>query len=106
MTFGRAFLMLACLFVPFPGAFVLMALAVSSKHPDTRTLACALLSALALLVLLLVALRLSAGPSIGHTESSPKLQVSSAQIREPFPRCLAHGPALARSTPRSVVPST
>jgi hypothetical protein len=66
MTFGRAFLLLACLFVPFPGVFVLMALAAFSKPSDTRTLARALLSALGLLLLLLIALRIACGPSIGH----------------------------------------
>jgi hypothetical protein len=65
MTFGRAFLILACLFVPFPGAFVLMALAASSKRSDTRTLARASLGALALLVLLFIALRIGYGPSVG-----------------------------------------
>jgi hypothetical protein len=65
MTFGRAFSMLACLFVPCPGALVLLVLAVWSTHADTRTLARALLSAFALLLLLLIALRLIAGPTIG-----------------------------------------
>lgn len=64
MTFRRAFLILTCLFVPCPGAFVLMALAASSERSDTRTLARALLVALALLLLLLVSLRIGYDPSI------------------------------------------
>ena len=85
MTFGRAFLILACLFMPFPGAFVLMALAASSRRSDTRTLARALLSALGSLVLLLIALRIACGPSIGvrrQQELPPRLsQVDESALR-------------------------
>jgi hypothetical protein len=81
MTFGRAFLILGCLFVPLPGAFVLMALAAASNRSDTRTLARALLSALALLVLLLIALRVGYGPSSGG-EGTRELPPRLSQVSE------------------------
>ena len=71
MTFLRAFLILACLFVPCPGAFVLMVLAASSESSDTRTLARALLVALALLLLLLISLRIAYDPSIWGKNTAP-----------------------------------
>lgn len=85
MTFGRAFSILACLFVPFPGAFVLMALAASSMRSDTRTLARALLSALGLLLLLLLlALRIGYAPSNGARRQQ-ELPPRSSQLLQLLP---------------------